>query len=107
MLLAAREARDFVAGVNIAGFHADKMRHYATVQRLTVIGEVASKVSAPTRAGHPEIPWRAMIGMRNILVHAYGTVNLDIVWATATNGMDELIAALELLVPPDPDEMPV
>jgi uncharacterized protein with HEPN domain len=101
MLLAAREVVEFVAGVDLVSFHADKMRHYAVVQRLTVIGEAASKLSAPTRAAYPEVPWKAMVGMRNILVHAYGSVNLDVVWDTATQGMDELIATLEAIVPPE------
>jgi uncharacterized protein with HEPN domain len=107
MLLAAREVCDFVVGVDRVSFHADKMRHYAVVQRLTVIGEAASKLSATCRAAHPEIPWKAMVGMRNILVHAYGSVNLDVVWDTATHGMDELIASLEAIVPPDPGGEPM
>lgn len=101
MLLAARDVRDFMLGVDVVRFRAEKMRHYAVVQRLTVIGEAASRLSALARAASPEIPWKAMIGMRNILVHAYGSVDLDIVWDTATHGMGELIARLEPLVPPD------
>ncbi len=76
----------------------------AVQQLLTVIGEAASRVSPEFRSGHPDIPWRAMIGQRNILIHAYAKVDLDKVWDSARRGVPALIAALVTLVPPDPGE---
>ena len=49
------------------------------------------------KAAHPDIPWRQMTGMRDILVHSYDHVDLDEVWRVVTADLKELIAALEPL----------
>ena len=63
-----------------------------------MIGEAASKVSAPTRARAPELPWNEIVGMRNRLVHGYASVDLDIVWDVVSGDLAEVIAALEKLL---------
>jgi uncharacterized protein with HEPN domain len=107
MLLASRDVQRFLQDADEARFRADEVLHYAVMQRLTVVGEAASKVSPPTRDAHPEIPWKQIVGMRNILVHAYGKVRIEIVRDVATNGVAQLIAAIEPLVPPEDDSPPV
>lgn len=107
MLQAAGDVQRFLHGVDEARFRNDQILHYAVIQRLTVIGEAASKISRTTRDASPEIPWKAIIGMRNILVHVYGDVKLDIVWKAATDGIARLIAAVEPLVPPDTGDDPI
>ena len=49
----------------------------------------------------PGIPWPSMIAMRNRLVHAYFSINLDIVWKTVQEDLPGLIDQLEPFVPPD------
>ena len=80
---------------------SDEIMHLAIIRLIEVIGEAARQVSAEFRASHPEIPWRAIIGMRNELIHAYRHVNLDNVWQVATESVPELIAQLEALIPPE------
>jgi hypothetical protein len=46
----------------------------------SLIGEAAAAVSAELRVDYPEVPWRDLVGMRNILVHAYRRVNVDLLW---------------------------
>jgi uncharacterized protein with HEPN domain len=48
---------------------------------------------------HPAIPWLLIAGMRDHLIHAYDTVDLDEVWKTATRDVPELLAAIEPLLP--------
>ncbi len=76
----------------------------AVQQLLTIIGEAASRFSPEFRAAHPQIPWRAMIGQRNILIHAYAQVDLDKVWDSAREGVPALIEVLVPLVPTDAGE---
>ena len=99
MLLAARDARGFIEGLDETVFLASRLHQNAAIRSLEVIGEAAGKVSTPTQADHPEIPWRDMTGMRHRLIHAYGEVRLDIVWAVVNGRLGPLIAALEALVP--------
>ena len=59
MLLAARDARAFVKGLDEGAFLASRLHQNAAIRSLEVVGEAAGKVSAPTQAAHPEIPWLA------------------------------------------------
>jgi len=64
---------------------------------LVVMGENAYKISKEFQDAHPEVPWRSMYGIRNVLVHAYGEVHLEKVWAAARLGLPALIRNLEPL----------
>jgi uncharacterized protein with HEPN domain len=95
MLDAAREASQFIAGRERADLDRDRMLTLALVKEIEIIGEAASKVSDATRKRCAGIPWAGMTAMRNRLIHGYSTVDLDIVWQTATAELPPLVAALE------------
>jgi len=103
MLEAATKIREFTSGLTREAFLSDELTHLAIIRLIEVIGEAARQISAEFRASHPEIPWRAIIGMRNELIHAYRHVNLDNVWQVATDSVPELIAQLDALIPPAND----
>jgi uncharacterized protein with HEPN domain len=69
MLLAARDARVFIVGLDETAFAASRLHQNAAIRSLEIIGEAAGKVSATARAAHPEIPWREITGMRHRLIH--------------------------------------
>ncbi len=56
-------------------FLADPLIQDAVIRNLEVIGEASGRVGAEYQAAHPEIPWREMAGLRNILIHDYESVN--------------------------------
>ncbi len=99
ILLAAQDARDFVAGMDEATFCTSRLHQNAVIRSLEVIGEAASNVSPEFRAAHPEIPWREITGMRQRLIHGYAEVDLDIVWSVVTEELGSLIATLSPLIP--------
>ena len=68
-------------------------------RHLEIIGEAARKVSVEFQVAHPEIPWRNIIGLRNLLIHEYGEVKVDRVWLIVSNDLDSLISHLEALIP--------
>ena len=100
MLLAARDALEFAAGLTFSQFEESRLHQHAVVKAVENIGEAASRVSADTKQAHPEIPWRQVIGMRNRLIHAYFDINLDILWQVVQDDLPELVAQIEPLVPP-------
>jgi uncharacterized protein with HEPN domain len=101
MLLAAEDARGFLAGMDEAAFAASRLHQNAVIRSLEVIGEAAGHVSAPLQAAHAEIPWADVIGMRHRLIHGYADVRLDLVWSVVSGQLAPLIAALKPLIGDD------
>jgi uncharacterized protein with HEPN domain len=77
------------------GFIADDLVRSAVLQKLSVIGEAAARVSETTRRKHPETPWHQARGMRNLLVHAYFSVDWEIVWTTANDSVPKLAVQVD------------
>lgn len=98
MRATARKAAGKVAGLDRSAFLADENLQLACVHLVQVLGEAASRVSAETRARHPNIPWRQVIGMRHRVVHDYLAVDLEMVWTVVTKDLPALIGALERAV---------
>lgn len=63
--------------------------------RLPGVGEAAKRVSAEARGRLAQLDWRAICGMRDVLIHDYIGVDLDEVWNVASSRIPELQAALE------------
>jgi uncharacterized protein with HEPN domain len=101
MLQSAQIARNYVAGRSQNELETDLQLQDAVVRRLLIIGEAAKRVSESTQKALPAIPWAAINGMRNRLVHEYDEIDLDIVWSTIMNSLPILILELEKIVPPD------
>ena len=89
--------RDYTAGLDKAAFVASPMSYDATLRNLELIGEAATRIPETVRDAHPEIPWRAIVGMRNRLVHAYLHIDDDIIWTLIVDAVPELLAALREL----------
>jgi uncharacterized protein with HEPN domain len=98
MIEAAENAAAFVAGRSRADLNQDRMLLFALIRCVEIIGEASGKVSEVSRAQAPEIPWRAMVGMRNRLTHAYFDIDAEIVWKTATVELPALAASLRALL---------
>ena len=98
MLQSARLAVDYLNGRSFDELSTDSLLEDAVVRRLSIIGEAANRISETTRAGLPEIPWNAVRGMRNRLVHEYDGVDLEVVWDTVRDRLPELIMTLETVL---------
>jgi uncharacterized protein with HEPN domain len=98
MLNEVRDALEFVRGVNLDAFLADRRTCKAVAYSLQTLGEAASHVSEVFIAGHPDLPWHEMIGMRHRLVHGYRAVSFEIVWAVTKEELPELEILLSDLV---------
>lgn len=98
MLQAAREAMKFVEGKQRKDLDQDRLLVLGLIKAVEIIGEAASIVSKEYQAEHPQIPWSAIIAMRNILIHNYFGIDLDEVWNTLQNDLPPLISDLSLLV---------
>ncbi len=73
----------------------EDIRALALVRLLEILGEAAGQISEDVKDEHPGPPWRQAAEMRNVLIHAYFRVNLDIVWRTVRDDLPPLLELVE------------
>lgn len=104
ILEAGRHILEFTRGVDKMAFATDVRLRSAVLLQLLIIGEAVKRLSRSFRAEHPAIPWTAIAGMRDNLIHGYDIVDLNLVWTAVTHDVPELLAYLKPLVPEDQGE---
>src|SRR5688572_27306279 len=87
---AAGHIADFIEGLELSLFRQSELVRSAVVQKLTIMGEAAARVSEDLKARHPVIPWSEIVAFRNILVHAYFGIDWAVVWLAVTKQVPEL-----------------
>ena len=97
MLEAASDAARFIAGRKRADLDADRMLLFALIRCIEIIGEAARQITGESRNLSADIPWNAIAGMRNRLIHAYFDVDTELVWRTVTRELPELVVRLRKL----------
>jgi uncharacterized protein with HEPN domain len=98
MLDAALEIQQYVQSSKREDLNQDRKLVHSLVRLFEIIGEAASQVSEELREDIPEIPWLVIISMRNRLIHAYFSINLDVVWSTSKDDIPLLITELKKLL---------
>lgn len=86
----AQNVELIVSGITYEQFVADIRIYYSVMKNIEVIGEAANMLTRHFRETHSELPWRPIIGMRNVLVHGYAQVSDADLWQTATNDIRPL-----------------
>lgn len=104
MLQAAREVEAMLEANDLAAFLSNIVLLRATERSVEIIGEAARRVSTVYRDAHPEIPWREIIGQRNILAHEYGQIDHELLFKTAVEDIPALSTLLQELLPPLDDD---
>jgi len=98
-----RDCLDRIAEYTGAGetsFRASRLIQDGVIRNLEVIGEATKNLSRELRDANPDIPWRQIAGMRDVLIHDYLKINLDRVWCTVVNDLPVLDAAVNRLLNP-------
>jgi uncharacterized protein with HEPN domain len=86
---------NYVAGVASHDFLKDTEKQDAVIRRIEIIGEATAHLSDATRVQLPALPFRQMRGMRNIVAHDYGHVDVALVWKAATEKIPLIRRVLE------------
>jgi uncharacterized protein with HEPN domain len=79
-------------------FLADEEKQDAIIRKMEVAGEATKRLSKNLREKYHRIPWRAIAGMRDKLIHDYFDVDLEMVWETATKDIPDLLPEIASLV---------
>lgn len=88
----------YVSPLSKDEFLASIQTQDAVLRRIEIIGEGVKNIPQTWRDAHPEIPWRQIARMRDTLIHRYFSIDLDIVWHTATQDIPELHRLLSALL---------
>ncbi|MFH0918829.1 MAG: DUF86 domain-containing protein [Fibrobacterota bacterium] len=86
--------QEYLESMNYRKFAKETKTQDAVVRNLEIIGEAVKKIPSDFKAAHNEIPWKKMAGLRDVLIHDYFGVNLEVVWAVATENLPPLLDPL-------------
>jgi uncharacterized protein with HEPN domain len=90
MMEAITNIDEFVGSMSGPEFELDKKTIHAVVRNLEVIGEAVKGVPSEIRAAHSQIHWQRIAGLRDILIHHYSAIDIEIVWDIVQNKLPEL-----------------
>lgn len=97
ILDAIANIREFTFGMGFDAFRSDLKTQHACIRNLEVIGEATKHIPGSARATAPEIEWRKISGLRDILTHEYSGVDVEIFWDVIGNKLADLESAVQKL----------
>lgn len=97
MVEAIEKIADYVAGRNEVQFSSDEKLQDAVIRRFGIIGEAATRIPKNIRVLTPDIPWKSIVGLRNIVIHDYASVSLGKAWEVIQRDLPKLKKDLLLL----------
>jgi uncharacterized protein with HEPN domain len=101
-ILEAIERIEAQAARGRSTFAGEELAQAAVIRWIEIIGEAARGVTAELREAYPEVPWRRMVAMRNVLIHGYFDIDVGLVWSVAENDLPKLAAQIRGIV----DQLP-
>ena len=98
ILDAMDKAETFIVGLTYEQFESDFRTNFAVVRAIEIIGEATKRLPTPFRDQHPDIPWKDMAGMRDVVIHGYDNVNLRIVWDVVKRDIPKIKPQIEQIL---------
>ena len=100
ILASIGKIEQYTKGLTQTGFEKDQMVVDAVAKNLEIIGEAVKRLPADLKKANPEIEWKKVAGLRDILIHEYACVDLHIVWDVVTNKLPALKVVVCQMVKP-------
>lgn len=93
-ILAAIERLEQYTAPGYDAFLEDELRQDGVIRQLEIMGEATKRLSPSIRSKHPDIPWRRIAGLRDVLIHQYMGIDLNVTWEAATSDAQKLKQAI-------------
>ncbi len=87
---AIQEIEEYIKNIDIQEFKSNSMIRFASIKQIEIIGEAARYISDDTKNKFPDIAWKEIAGLRNILVHEYFGIDAELIWQIVTIDIPEL-----------------
>ncbi len=94
---AIEKIEKYISQLDEKSFYSSDLVQDAVIRELQIVGEAARRIDQGVKDKSPQIAWSQLIGMRNILVHDYFTVDLDVVWVTLKDDLPLLKTEIQKL----------
>jgi uncharacterized protein with HEPN domain len=98
ILTAMRRILRYTEGISRSDLETNDEKLSAILYQITILGEATKRLSQNFRQQHPEIPWREMAGMRDVIVHEYDQLDFEIIWDVIHRKLPELLPLLDRLI---------
>ena len=95
---AIAEIESYLIDQTFAQFLASSMMRFACIKQLEIIGEACNHIDSETLVNYPEVEWRKIVGLRNLLIHEYFGVDAALVWDIIQNDIPILKNQLNNIV---------
>lgn len=98
ILDAILETENYIKDVEIDIFTTNSMMFNATVRQLEIIGEAANRLTEQIQIENTSIPWRQIVGLRNMIIHEYFGIDKVLVWNVVKQNLPELKIKISLII---------
>ena len=98
ILEAIADIESFTNGVDFQDFQVNREKIFAVIKLLEIIGEAVKKIPEEQRVNYPEISWKSVAGMKDVLVHEYWQIDEVIIWETIQKSLPPLTIAIQKML---------
>jgi len=98
ILDAISEIEIYLENVSYEQFLDNSEKRFATIKQIEIIGEACNALTDELKIAYSAVPWRSIVGFRNISIHEYFGVSLRLVWEIAKNDLPDLKEKIQLIL---------